>query len=405
MATALLQDGDDPRLLTAPAELPDFDAFPIRHRLRAATAAGRAVDLLWDDGAETRYHVMTLRENAPDIVHPVTREQATMLTEIAADLAAAEAGVDGAGGLWVRWSTGGVSRFHPGWLRAYAPGAPENLFALPERVYWDATTLPDLPRFEGRAAIENPAIRTAWLEAVHIYGAAILEGLPTTEETIYEVPALIGPLRETNFGKTFTVESKHDATSNAYTTMTLPVHTDLATREYEPGLQFLHCIRNDAVGGENILCDGFRLAAQIKAEAPDEYDALTTVPITFYNKATDTDFRCAVPMFDLDRHGNLKDVRWSPWLRAPMQAGFEETEAVYRGLRRAFDLAENPAYQIKTKLKAGDMLCFDNRRALHGRVGYDPTTGGRKLMGCYVEREDLESALRIARRKARAAEV
>ena len=225
-------------------------------------------------------------------------------------------------------------------------------------------------------------------------GRLILEGLPTDDEVIQRVPSLIGPLRETNFGKTFTVESKQDATSNAYTTMTLPVHTDLCTREYEPGLQFLHCIRNEADGGENILADGFRLAEQIKADAPEEYAALTTVPITFYNKATDTDFRCTVPMFDLDKNGDLSDVRWSPWLRAPVRASFEETEWLYRGLRRAFTLAEDPAFTVRTKLKAGDLLCFDNRRALHGRVGYDPTTGGRKLMGCYVEREDLVSALR-----------
>ncbi|MCR9256594.1 MAG: TauD/TfdA family dioxygenase [Alphaproteobacteria bacterium] len=405
MATALLPDSADLHNVNEPAELPDFDAFPIRHRLTAARACGQAVDLVWDDGAETRYHVMTLKENAPDIVHPVTREQATMLTDIPADLAAAEVGVDGVGGLWVRWSTGGISRFHPGWLRAYAPGAPEDVFALPPRVTWDAATMADLPRFDGPAAIADETVRTAWMEALYVYGAAILEGLPTDEEVIHRVPSLIGPLRETNFGKTFTVESKQDATSNAYTTMALPVHTDLCTREYEPGLQFLHCIRNDADGGENILADGFRLAERIKADAPEEYDALTTVPITFYNKATDTDFRCTVPMFDLDKDGDLSDVRWSPWLRAPVRASFEETDRLYRGLRRAFALAEDPAFTVTTKLKAGDLLCFDNRRALHGRVGYDPTTGGRKLMGCYVEREDLVSALRIMLRRRRAAEV
>jgi len=47
------------------------------------------------------------------------------------------------------------------------------------------------------------------------------------------------------------------------------------------------------------------------------------------------------------------------------------------------------------------MLCFDNRRMLHGRTGFDPATGNRWLRGCYGEREDLQSRLRIAARKQR----
>jgi gamma-butyrobetaine dioxygenase len=57
---------------------------------------------------------------------------------------------------------------------------------------------------------------------------------------------------------------------------------------------------------------------------------------------------------------------------------------------------------LKTKLQNGDMVCFDNRRVLHGRMGYDPTTGERHLRGCYVEREELLSRARILARHAKA---
>jgi trimethyllysine dioxygenase len=43
-------------------------------------------------------------------------------------------------------------------------------------------------------------------------------------------------------------------------------------------------------------------------------------------------------------------------------------------------------------LRPGMALIFDNWRLLHGRMGY---SGKRVFCGCYHNREDFESALRI----------
>lgn len=140
------------------------------------------------------------------------------------------------------------------------------------------------------------------------------------------------------------------------------------------------------------------------AEAPEDYEALCTVPIPFCNRSAHSDFRHSAPMFDRDASGAVTGVRWSPWLRGPIRGSFAQVDAVYRGLRRAFRLAEDPLYQVTLRLRPGDLLAFDNRRDLHGRAGYDPSTGSRKLVGCYVEREALDSGLRMAARQARRAE-
>lgn len=391
-----------PSSATAPAEVPDFDAYPVRYRLTAARAEGRTVAATWDDGLECRYHVFWLRENAPDpeTTHPVTREQALQLLDIPGDLTAVAAEVGAAGGLEVRWSSGETSRYHPGWLRAYSLG-DEGFARLPERRLWDAGLQESFPRFDGPAVLQDEAAFDRWAEALYITGAAILENLPAAPEVIETVPALLGPLRETNFGKVFDVRSRADATSNAYTAMALPLHTDLATREYKPGLQFLHCLENAAAGGDSLLADGFALAARIAEEDPEAYETLTRLPIAYTNKATDSDYRYESPMFRLGRDGALEEVRWSPWLRAPVKAPVEEVDRLYRGLRRAFALAAEPRFQVRIRLRPGELLGFDNRRLLHGRTGFDPATGSRWLRGCYVEREELESRLRILARRQR----
>ena len=47
------------------------------------------------------------------------------------------------------------------------------------------------------------------------------------------------------------------------------------------------------------------------------------------------------------------------------------------------------------------MACFDNRRMLHGRSAFDPSSGRRWPRGCYSEREELESRLRMLHRAER----
>ena len=53
--------------------------------------------------------------------------------------------------------------------------------------------------------------------------------------------------------------------------------------------------------------------------------------------------------------------------------------------------------------RPGDLMLFDNRRILHGREAFDAAEGRRWLRGCYLEREELASALRMAARRRRAA--
>ena len=113
---------------------------------------------------------MTLKENAPDIVHPVTREQATMLTEIlpiSPPLKRVSTGLAGFG-------CAGRPAASADSIRAgFAPmRRARQRLALPGRVTWDASTLTDLPRFDGPAALEDENVRVAWIEALHVYGAA-----------------------------------------------------------------------------------------------------------------------------------------------------------------------------------------------------------------------------------------
>lgn len=383
-------------------DLPDFNTYPVHHRAVSAELIEHGVAVVWDDGARTEHHRLVLRENSPDPVttHPVSREQQLQLTEIPVDLVIVGVEVEPDGGVRVRWSAGPVaeSLFHPGWLRAWAPTmAPPN--PLPPQVIWDNSLDLGPLFFDGAEVLEGAETFDRFLVAIHTHGVALVRDLPVAEDMIERLPSMLGPVRTTNFGHVFDVRTKTaDITSNAYTDLELPVHTDLDTREYMPGLQFLWCMVNDATGGESRLSDAAAITRYLRDNHPDAYDALTTIPVSFINKATDTDYRFVAPFLVVDDDGELVEARWSPWLRGPLQASITDAERFYAALRLALELGDDDRFVVSHKLAAGDMLAFDNRRVLHGRGPLDRSTGERWLRGSYVEREELESRLRVRQR-------
>jgi gamma-butyrobetaine dioxygenase len=67
----------------------------------------------------------------------------------------------------------------------------------------------------------------------------------------------------------------------------------------------------------------------------------------------------------------------------------------YRAYRAYMRKTRDPKYHLALKLKAGEMVVFDNRRVLHGRDSFDPSTGFRHLHGCYVDRGEFFSRMRL----------
>ena len=74
-------------------------------------------------------------------------------------------------------------------------------------------------------------------------------------------------------------------------------------------------------------------------------------------------------------------------------------EKFYNAQKLAYKYSDNKKFKIEIKLNPGELLCFDNRRVLHGRTSFNSNTGERWLRGCYMEREEIFSAIRVLQRK------
>ncbi|SDL50139.1 gamma-butyrobetaine dioxygenase [Modicisalibacter muralis] len=391
---------------------PDYDAWPVTVAPERVNHDPHLVELHWRDGRVSRYHGVWLRENAGDAstVNPDTRERILDLSRLAAWPTISAARLDDQGALCVTFAPEDRTlRFHPGWLRAndYSNTAQPDAPLVPVTT-WTGETLPEPTSLDAgawmRQAEDDPAVEALLeraLEAVLGHGLVRLRNLPTEPGTLARIAERIGPLRATNFGTLFDVKAKPNPDSNAYTSIALPPHVDLPTREYQPGLQLLHCLENSVEGGQAVMMDGFAIAETLRERHPDAFATLTRVKWCYANTARTTDYVWFDPMIKLDDQGRLLEVRVADFLRGPLMAPFDDIEPAYAALMQLQRLLREPQFAMRFTYRPGDLVIFDNRRLLHARDAFEGNSGHRWLQGCYLERDEIRSRLRMLWRAAR----
>ena len=323
---------------------------------------------------------------------------------VPSDIAPTSVEHDGSGDVAVTWPDGHLSVYDAGWLRAHAYDTQGVSAPTPSSKWrsWDSSSFDTPPTFNATGVLTDSDALHQWLSALQKYGCTRVRGLPHDPDAVGVLAGRIGVVRHSNFGVLWDVKSEPDPISNANTSLRLPPHVDLPTREYQPGVQFLHCLVNEAVGGDSVLVDGLRIAEILREESEVHFRTLTTVPWNWANRSKTSDYRWASPLIVLDVNGDVSEIRVGNWLRAPLvDAPFDQVEAAYEAYRHLFEITYRPDLVVQFRLEAGDCMVFDNRRILHARTEFNPNSGHRFLRGCYSEREEVESRLRVLERKKR----
>lgn len=383
------------------AALADYRRYPLISPLSAVQVLPDRVQVRWADDRLSLFHHQWLRDNCPcaHCVYSVTREQVLEIIDVPEDLGCLGARIDSQGCLCLDWSDGHQSRFDPGWLRAHAydrQSREERRANKAQSQLWDSHL--QLPVFDYQALMDDPKALLQWLLALRDIGLTQVRGAPSEPGSLALIARRIAFIRESNFGVLFNVQSKADADSNAYTAFNLPLHSDLPTRELQPGLQFLHCLVNDATGGESIFVDGFAIADALRREDPDAFRALCEIPVEFRNKDRHSDYRCLAPIIALDTLGEVAEIRMANFLRGPFDTTEQQMPRLYRAYRRFIALTRDARFRVIRRLDPGQLWCFDNRRTLHARNAFDPASGARHFQGCYIDRDELLSRILVLQR-------
>jgi trimethyllysine dioxygenase len=102
-------------------------------------------------------------------------------------------------------------------------------------------------------------------------------------------------------------------------------------------------------------------------------------------------------LFRHDHAGELVQVSYNNHDRAPFLLAPDEHRRFYRALSRFARLCADASLHYRRRLLPGSVLLFDNWRLLHARDAY---VGYRRLAGAYLNREDVDSRLRVLRMRA-----
>ena len=262
-----------------------------------------------------------------------------------------------------------------------------------------------------------------WCLTLERYGVCVVR-TDNSEQILKRFTNQFGFREWSSFGEFFLVESKPTAVNLSYTAFPLQLHSDLPHYHEPPQVQFLHCIaQTECEGGASLLVDAVHVAEFMREHHPQEFKLLCEIEMEYKDYHTEVLYDCGVGGKSSTPHapiwGPERDMKWfmrykhaiisldhsdtttlDPLKKRILQINYsdhhrdsiltdvsdpEQVKAYYKACKLMATLLNDDANVHKVKLSPGDILCFDNRRILHGRTGFSLAEGGtRTLLGTYV---------------------
>ncbi len=219
-------------------------------------------------------------------------------------------------------------------------------------------------------------------DVIH-HGFSHVAGLGSAEGEVLRFAATLGFVRETNYGQLFDVRTIPSPNNLAYSPVGLPLHTDNPYRDPTPSVQVLHCLKPAHAGGATRLSDGVAAGEWLRENHPDDFELLCSTPVDFRFRDDEVDLRATRSVISLRANGSIGQVAFNNRSLVTPQ-----TTRFATALGRFSDRLDFEA--IELTLKSGEAIVFDNRRVLHARTGFDPSSG-RHLQGCYIDIDAIAS--------------
>lgn len=370
----------------------------------------QSLKVVFSDNSTSDYHYIWLRDNChcPACRHPVTKQKLLDTPSLPLDIKPTSLQVNpSTGNIEITWSHENHSSvFEPNWLRQYSyssPTTPAPSVAIPSSrlTLWDRATIEsNLPVMEYAELANDDKGVLKWLTLLERFGVAVVRGTPVEKDQVMAMARRIAHVKETSYGSSFDVLNEPRPGAHlAFTGVELKHHTDMNYMEKSPGIQLLHCLRAEATGGESVFVDGFYIAEWLKASNPSAYHVLSSTDVGFAIRNGDFSYINHLPIICLDRNGSLLEVHVNNRTMQPMITHPDVIVPFYAGFKQINDKMRERSSELRLDMRPGDVVAFNNRRVLHGRTAFDPSSGVRHLQGCYVDMEEFSSRVRYLREK------
>jgi len=352
------------------------------------------LDVEWDDGEKSNFNFMWLRDNCPTTRDKDSRHRMFNLLEVSTNIAPKQFKINAEGKLEIEWNEGNhTSYYDQKWLRENCYTINNKKKYISPYVLWDNSLNSKLStvQIEHDEIMDSDKGLIKWLKLLHYYGIAIVKNAPIEKKSALPVLNRIGSIRETFFKTPFEVINIPKPNNSAYTAHTLRNHMDLPWFENPPGYQFLHCLINEAEGGNSSAVDAFAVADYLRKNEKEIFETLVKVPLKFRDKDYTQELHRSFygSAISLTKDGDYNDIRFSVATMDALDCHPDIMDKVYKSHHRFGNLLHDDKFQIKFRLEPGDIFSFNNRRILHGRTAFNPNSGNRHLQGYYMDRDEI----------------
>ena len=299
--------------------------------------------------------------------------------------------------LAVIWPDGHRSDYATNWLRTYdtSPTRREELKGY-QPVLWKSDMPEHFPSVDYQATLNDDHTRLEMMEKLRDWGIVRIKDVGSNPDEFENLAALLGPIHETSvYGRIFDVKVEPVAKLGSKTGIHQDPHHDDVFYYAQPGIVFFHCLVNsEGTGGESTYTDGFAIAEAIRAEAPDAFELLTSVPIPHNRRHPgEIDVRVYAPLIRLDWTGRISGVRYFDRAMAPLNLPHEKIGPMYEAIREYHKRMVSPEFKAEIKLSDGDAVLIDNNRCQHGRNAF-VATSPRRIRTCHVDRDEFHGRMR-----------
>jgi trimethyllysine dioxygenase len=352
---------------------------------------GKELTIAFSDGVEASFGYFWLRDHSTDVQSFDFRssQRETFTAGLDSDVHPNHVKLGNAGeSLIVTWPDVGDSVYDAAFLHQVCSAEHDSLQSYQRS--WDAATISNAANtFTWQLA---PHQKTAMLGSLVTDGFVRIADCPVDSSSVKQIADMFGYPRATIYGDIWSFDANEEMSDTAYTTKALRPHTD-GTYSYDaPGLQLLLCLDYQAQGGQSVLVDGFNIYQRMKKDVPDDARTLAEISVPGQYVGDGVHLVASRPVFACSAQGLLRQVSFNNYDRAPFMLDSSTMARFYRALRSFERYANDPAMQWRHTLLPGEMIIFDNWRLLHGRKSF---TGQRGMTGCYINREDFESCIRL----------
>ena len=364
--------------------------------IKTTESLNDGLKIIWDDESSSHFPWLWLRDHSESKVdlHPDSRQrQIDVFTNTPNNSVDKVLVNKSSKHVLINWLDGSESTVSFNLLESTSEPSNPQINALSFPVAWNSPVeITSFPEITYKEVMSDEGVKT-WFKHIQRTGFALVTESPATPEATKNLMERMAYIRNSIFGGFSVWDNKlENPDDTAFTSLSIEPHTDGTYVHDAPGLQTLHCIKRDSIGGENQLVDGLAIAEKMRHDYPDAFDTLCNVNIPGRYIKPDTYLEAYRPLFRVNNNGDVIQVSFNNHDRAPFRLENDQMSKFYKAYKIFHNLANDSSRQFEFMLNPGKVITFDNWRLLHARSSL---TGYRQLCGGYHNREDFESKVRL----------